>query len=101
MFYVQAVYNKVPVDLSKLGQQQAAATQTTNNAIMQLLDYVVAYPRDGINFRVSKIILSVHSDAAYLDVAKACSRAGVHIMLSENVPVPAYNGPILTIAQII
>ena len=47
------------------------------------------------------MILSAHSDAAYLNVTKGCSRAGAHIMLSENVPVPAYNGPILTIAQII
>ena len=47
------------------------------------------------------MILSAHSDAAYLNVTKDRSRAGVHVMLSENVSVPAYNGPILTIAQII
>ena len=47
------------------------------------------------------MILSSHSDVAYLNITKARSRAGDHIMLSENVPVPAYNGPILTIAQII
>ena len=47
------------------------------------------------------MILSVSSDAAYLKKTKACSRAGAHIMLSEKVSVPAYNGPILTIAQII
>ena len=47
------------------------------------------------------MILSTHSDAAYLNTTKACSGAGTHIVLSENVPVKAYNGPILTIAQII
>ena len=47
------------------------------------------------------MILSAHSYAAYLNVTKSCSRDGSHIMLSENFPVPAYNRPILTIAQII
>ena len=47
------------------------------------------------------MILSAHSDAAYLNVTKAHSRAGAHITLSENVPLPSYNRPILTIAQII
>ena len=37
----------------------------------------------------------------YLNVTKARSRAGAHIMLSENVPIPSYNSPILNIAQII
>jgi hypothetical protein len=49
------------------------------------------------------MILAAHSDAAYLNVSKARSRAGAHIMLSEDipVPVPTFNGPILTISQII
>ena len=46
------------------------------------------------------MILSAHSDAPYLNVPRDCSRAGAHIMLSENTPVPSINGPILTIAQI-
>ena len=47
------------------------------------------------------MILSAHSDAAYLNVPRARSCAGTHIMLSENTPVPSLNGPVLTIAQII
>ena len=47
------------------------------------------------------MILAGHADAAYLNVSKARSRAGAYIMLSEHVPVPAYNGLVLTIAQII
>ena len=37
----------------------------------------------------------------YLNVRKARSRAGAHIMLSKDIPVPRYNRPVLTIAQII
>ena len=47
------------------------------------------------------MILASQSDAAYLNITKACSRASAHIMLSEDVPVPTYNGPIITIDQII
>ena len=47
------------------------------------------------------MVLSGHSDAAYLSISKARSCAGAHIMLSEDVPVPRYNGLVLTIAQVI
>ena len=47
------------------------------------------------------MILAAHSDAAYLNISKVCSRAGAHIMLSKDIPVPTFNGPILTISQII
>ena len=101
MFFGWSFNNKLLVSLSDLGQQQAAATQATKNSIMQLLDYVATYPRDSITFLSSNMILSSHSDAAYLNVTKYHIRAGAHIILSEEVPVPTYNGPILTIAQII
>ena len=47
------------------------------------------------------MVLSAHSNAAYLNVNKARSRASAHIMLSKDVPVHIYNGPVVTIAQII
>eukprot|EP00804_Cyclotella_cryptica_P027779 CCRYP_009192-RA/>CCRYP_009192-RA protein AED:0.44 eAED:0.44 QI:0/-1/0/1/-1/1/1/0/140 len=47
------------------------------------------------------MILSAQSDAAYLNASKSRSRAGAHIMCSENDPVPSHNGPVVTIAQII
>ena len=47
------------------------------------------------------MVLSTHSGAAYLNVRKSRSRAGAHIMLSEDVTAPRYNEPVLTSAQII
>ena len=47
------------------------------------------------------MILAGHTDAAYPNVSKSCSRAGAHIMLSEDFPIPLHKGPVLTIAQII
>ena len=69
--------------------------------MLQLLDYLVTYPDDGITYRASDMILSGHSDTAYLNVSQARSRVVSHIMLSEDVPVPLHKGPVLTIAQII
>ena len=96
LFYGRAVDNKLLVALSELGQQQASATEATNDAITQLLDYVATYPSDGIYYRASGMVFAANSDAAYLNITKARSRAGAHIMLSENVPAPTYNGPVLT-----
>ena len=101
LLYGWAINNNLLISLSKLEQHQASATQATNDAILHILDYAVTYPRDGITFRARKMMLSSHSDASYLNVTKARSRAVSHIMLSENVPVPAYNRSILAIAQII
>ena len=101
LFYARAVDNKLLVAISELGQQQSSATKATNDAIAQLLDYVATYPSDGITFCTRNMVLSSHSDEAYLNVRKARSRACADIMLSEYVPVHRYNGPVLTSAQII
>ena len=47
------------------------------------------------------MILSAHSNTVYINVPCPCSRAGAHIMLSENTPVPSINRPVLKISQII
>eukprot|EP00804_Cyclotella_cryptica_P019534 CCRYP_014300-RA/>CCRYP_014300-RA protein AED:0.25 eAED:0.24 QI:0/0/0/0.8/0.25/0/5/0/514 len=101
LYYARAVDNKLLHALSEIGTQQAAATDATNTRLNHLLDYCATYPNDGILYRASNMILAAHSDAAYLNASKARSRAGAHIMLSEDNPVPSYNGPILTLAQII
>ena len=95
--YARADENKLLVSLSELGQQQASATEATNDAINQLLDYVDTYPADGITFRASAMVMDGHSDAAYLNVSMTRRRSGAHIMLYEDVPATSYNSPILTI----
>ena len=92
---------KLLVSLIAIGAQQAAATEDTAAAIEQLLDCVATYSNDGILFRKSDMILAVHADAGFLNESRAISRAGAHIFLSENEPIPKLNGAVLTIAQII
>jgi hypothetical protein len=67
-----------------------------------LLDYVTAYPFDGIIiYQASDIVLCAHSDAGFLNKTNSRSRAGAHIFLSDNKPFPLFNGAVLSITQII
>eukprot|EP00804_Cyclotella_cryptica_P009041 CCRYP_003144-RB/>CCRYP_003144-RB protein AED:0.42 eAED:0.43 QI:0/0/0/1/0/0/2/0/355 len=101
LYYARAVDNKLLHVLSDIGTEQASATSRTNDKVNQLLDYCATYPNDGTTYRSSDMVLSAHSDAAYLNARKSRSHAGAYIMCSENDPVPSHNGPVLTIAQII
>ena len=60
--YARAVDNKLLVGRSAIGSQQAAATQSTNEAINQILDYCATYPSDGILYRSSYMVLCAHYD---------------------------------------
>ena len=53
LYYARAVYNKLLVGLSAIGSHQAAATQRTNEAINQILDYCW-------------ILLAAHSRTLYM-----------------------------------
>jgi len=101
LYYARAVDNKLLATLSTISSQQAKATENTAKAVHQLLDYVATYPQDGITYRASSMVLAAHSDASFLTEQGSRSRAGAHIFLSEDDPIPRQNGPILTMSQII
>ena len=96
----RSINNKLLVALRAIGSQQASATEETNKAINQLLYYCATYPDDGILYRASDMILAGHLDAGFNNETKARSRAGAHIFLSGNEAISRWNGPVLTIAQI-
>ena len=101
LYYARTVDNKLLVALHTIGMQQSAATEETEKVISQLLDYVATYPNDGTIYRSSGMVLTAHSDAGFNNESKGRSWAGAHIFLSEDDSKPKWNGPILTIAQII
>ena len=101
LYYARAVDNKLLATLGTISSQQATATENTAKAVHQLLDYVATYPNDGITYRASAMILAAHSDASYLTETGSRSRAGAHIFLSEDDPMPRNNGPVLSISQLI
>jgi hypothetical protein len=73
----------------------------TGQAVNLLLDYVATYPKDGIVYQASDMILCAHANAGFLNESQSCSCAGAHIFLSENDPFPRFNGAVLSIVQII
>ena len=67
----RSVNNKMLVALSVIGSQQASATEDTNKAIRQLLDYCATYPHDGILYWSSDMIVAGHSDAGFNNETRA------------------------------
>ena len=101
IFCGKSVDNKVLVSLNTIGNQQAAATEITNEAIDHLLNYLYTYPNNGIVYRDRKMVLAVHSDSSFRNESKGWSQAGAHVFMAEDEPIPIWNGPILTISQVI
>ena len=62
---------------------------------------MATYPDDGVLYQASDMILAAYSKAGFHNESKGRSRSGTHIFLSEDDPIPRWNGPILTVAQII
>ena len=85
--------------LSAIGAHQASATVKTHKSINQLLYHCATYPDDGIVYQSFDIILTAHYDSGFNNEKKPRNRAGGHIFLSENLPITRWNGPFLTIAQ--
>ncbi len=83
--------------LNAIAACQSKATIHTEQLVHTLLDYVATYPNDGIVYRASDMVPHAHADAGYLNKTKSRSRAGAHIYLSEDDPIPRFNGAVLTI----
>ena len=100
-YYARAVDNKILTALNAIAARQVNATETTEQTVNHLLDYCSSYPNDGITYHASKMILCAHSDAGSSNETNGRSRAGAHIFLFDNSSRPPWNGPILSIAQIL
>eukprot|EP00957_Ditylum_brightwellii_P210393 15364925-Ditylum_brightwellii.AAC.2 len=77
--------------------------------MMHLLNYCSTHPESTIWYTVSDMVLHIHSNASFLTVPGAKSRAGIHFYLnaaSENPnnlpkgPIPV-NGPICTVCEVL
>ena len=69
-YYARAVDNKLLVALSAIGAQQVSATEPTAAAIKKLIDYVAAYPNDGIVYCASEMVIAAHSDVGFHNESK-------------------------------
>jgi hypothetical protein len=78
LYYARAVNNKLLTTLSTLSSQQATATEATDVAMNQLLNYLTTYPDGSITYHASNMILCTHADAGFNNKSKGRSQAGAH-----------------------
>ena len=87
--------------LNTIGSTQAAATEQSIKAITQLLDYCATNPNLILRYTSSAMILRIHTDASYLSVTKARSRAAGFFYLSDNSDTLPLNGAIHVLCAIL
>ena len=83
LYYGITLDNNLLVDLNDISLEQSKATDNKSKKISKLLNYLATHPEAVIKYHASGMQLYVHSDASYLYVSKARSRAGVIHYLSD------------------
>jgi hypothetical protein len=102
LYYARAVYPTVLMPLNDIATEQAKATEKTQAATNQLLDYSATHPDAIIRYHASDMILHIHNDASYLSVSNARSRLGGLFLLGNKPPgKDTLNGSILNVASVI
>jgi hypothetical protein len=91
LYYARAVDPTVLMPLNEIATQQTKATERTQAATNQMLDYLATHPDATIRYHASDIVLHIHSDASYLSVSNARSRVGGLFSLGNNPPPQARN----------
>jgi hypothetical protein len=76
LYYARAVDPTVLMPLNDIATEQTKATEETQAATDQLLDYLATHQYATIRYHASYMILHTHSDASYLSVSNARSRLG-------------------------
>jgi hypothetical protein len=75
LYYSHATDPTIPVALNELASLQTNATKATMKRCKHFLDYMATHLDTKIRYYASDMVLNVHSDASYLSVANAHSRA--------------------------
>jgi hypothetical protein len=102
LYYARAVYPTVLMPLNDIATEQTKATEKSQAAKNQLLDYLATHPDTTIRYHASYMILHIHSDASYLSVSNTRSRLGALFFCVENPPQDdTLNGSILNVASVI
>ena len=84
LWYARAVDLTLLPALNAIASQQSAPTEATLKETDHLLNYLATYPNATVRFRASNMILHIHSDAAYMVLPEARSRAGGYFYLSNK-----------------
>jgi hypothetical protein len=74
LYFSRAVDPTVLMPLNDIATEQTKATEETQAATNQNLDYLATHPDATIRYHASDMIFNIHSDAYYLSVSKARNR---------------------------
>jgi hypothetical protein len=102
LYYARAVDPTVLMPLNDIAMEQTKATEKTQAATNQMLDYLATHPDATIRYHSSDIVLHIHSDASFLLVSNAQSHLGGLFFLGNTSPEQdTLNGSILNVAAVI
>jgi hypothetical protein len=88
--------------LNDIATEQTKATEKTQAATNQLLDYLFTHTDTTLRCHASDMTLHIHIDTSYLSVSNAHSRLGGLFFLGNKTPKhDKLNGSILNVASII
>jgi hypothetical protein len=100
LYYSRSCDPTIIVALNEISNNQASPTEHTEAACNMLLDYLATHPDAKIRYHASDMVLAVCSDAAYLVLPNARSRAAGHFFLTSlpsatgSPPCPQPNGAV-------
>ena len=100
LYYSRGCDPTIITALNEISNQQASPTEKTRAACDMLLDYLASHPLATIRYHASDMVLAVCSDAAYLVLPNARSRAAGHFFLTtlasatSSPPSPKPNGAV-------
>jgi hypothetical protein len=102
LYYARAVDPTVLMPLNDITMEQTKATEKTQAATNQLLNYLATHPDATIRYHASDMIVHLHSDASYLSISNARSHLGGLFFCGNKPPQEAtLNGSILNVASVI
>jgi hypothetical protein len=85
-----------------IATEQTKATEKTQAATNQMLDYLATHPEATIRYHASDMVLHIHSNASYLSFSNARSRLGGLFFLGNKSPEQdTLNGSILNVVAVI
>jgi hypothetical protein len=88
--------------LNDIATEQTKATDKTQAATNQMLDYLATHPDTTIQYHAYNMVFHIHSDASYLSVSNARSCLGGLFFLGNKSPEQdIINGSILNVAAVI
>jgi hypothetical protein len=102
LYYARAVDPTVLMQINDIATEQTKATEKTQAATNQMLNYLATHPNATIRYHASNMVLHIHSDASYLSVSNARIRLGGLFFLGNKAPKQeTLNGSILNVAAVI